>query len=140
MNKTTRRISIGCAVLVALGLGELRAEVKPNALISEGAVLQQKIRAPIWGTAKDGEKVTVEFQKQKVATIATNGQWKVVLKPLRVGGPYTLKITGDNALVYTNILVGEVWICSGQSNMQMGLGGCEGAKETIAQANDPMLR
>src|ERR1043165_9807345 len=107
MDKTTRRISIGCVVLAALGFGELGAEVKPNALISEGAVLQQKIKVPIWGTAKDGEKVMVEFQKQKVATVATNGQWKVVLKPLRSGGPYTLKITGDNTLVYTNILVGE---------------------------------
>src|SRR5262245_5772693 len=94
------------------------AEVKPHALFSDNAVLQQQMAVPIWGTANDGENVTVEFQGQKVSTVAAAGQWKVVLKPLVAGGPFELKISGDgNATVLKNILVGEVWVCSGQSNM-----------------------
>ena len=90
------------------------AVVTPNGLISENAVLQQGIKVPIWGTADPGEKVTVKFLGQEVSTVAKNGWWMVYLNPLKPGGPYTMRI---NDLEIKNILVGEVWVCSGQSNM-----------------------
>ena len=136
------------SVLGALAAATVQAEVRPHALFSENAVLQQQMAVPVWGTAQDGERVTVECHGQKVMTQATNGQWRVVLNPLRAGGPFTLKISGEpptgsgqgNTLTFTNILVGEVWLCSGQSNMAMGLNDCEGGKEADAKAQDSLLR
>jgi sialate O-acetylesterase len=116
------------------------AEVKPHGLFSDNAVLQQGISIPIWGTAKDGEKVTVELQGQKQATTAKEGRWTVRLNPLKPGGPFTMTIRGDNTITITNILVGEVWLCSGQSNMAWPLSKTENAETAIAAANDPMLR
>ena len=84
------------AGLIALALiatvPALRAEVKPNSLFSDGMVLQRGVSVPIWGTAKDGEKVTVKFQGQTVVTTARDGRWMVRLKRLKAGGPFTLSI------------------------------------------------
>ena len=105
-------------LLVTLAIcGATQAAVKPHGLISDGAVLQQGIDVPVWGTAKDGEQVTVKFQGQAVSTIAKDGQWLVKLKPLQPGGPFTMTITGENMVAVHDLLVGEVWLCSGQSNM-----------------------
>jgi len=124
-------LGLSCAAL---------ADVRTHALFSENAVLQQQMRIPVWGTATDGEKVTVEFQNQKVSATTVDGQWKVTLKPLKAGGPFTMTFRGQNTVTLTNILVGEVWICSGQSNMVYPLQGCEGGPEAIAQSKDPLLR
>ncbi|MBI4027428.1 MAG: hypothetical protein HY360_20755 [Verrucomicrobia bacterium] len=128
-----------CAIFL-LAASMARAEVKPHALFSEGAVLQQQMNVPVWGAAADGEQVTVEFQDQKVAATTTNGQWLARLQPLKAGGPFTMKISGANTLTFTNILVGEVWVCSGQSNMVYPLQGCEGGPEAMAASKDPLLR
>ena len=97
------------------------ANVTPNALFSENAVFQQNITVPIWGTADSNESVTVEFAGQTLSTVALNGHWMVKLNPLKAGGPFDLVIKGKNIVTFSNILVGEVWICSGQSNMEMPL-------------------
>lgn len=127
-------------VFLALATLTVRAEVKANGLISEGAVLQQGIAVPIWGTARDGEKVTVKFQDQEVSTVAKNGKWMVKLKALKAGGPFKLTIIGDNTLTFENMLVGEVWLCSGQSNMAFQLARAANAREAIAAAGDEQLR
>ena len=129
-----------CAVLLLPLLGSLQADVQPNALFSNNAVLQQGKEIPVWGTARDGESVTVEIDNQKVSTTAKAGQWQVRLKSLKAGGPYEMKITGDNSLVLTNLLVGEVWVCSGQSNMYFKLSEAENAEAEIAQSENPQLR
>lgn len=116
-----------------------RAEVKPNSLFSDGVVLQQGIAVPIWGTAKDGEKITVKMQNQTATTTAKNGRWMVKLKPLKAGGPFTLTISGDNELAIKDVLVGEVWLCSGQSNMAFALSRAANANEAIPAATDPQL-
>jgi sialate O-acetylesterase len=116
------------------------AEVKPHSLFCENAVLQQKAQVPIWGSAADGEKVTVEFCGQSLSTVATNGRWKVTLEPLDAGGPFTMKIAGVNTITFTNVLVGEVWVCSGQSNMAFEMAGVRDAKKEIAEANFPQIR
>ena len=116
------------------------ATVKPHGLFTDNAVLQQGRKAPVWGTADDGEKVTVKFCGQEVSTVAKDGKWMVWLKPLKAGGPFTMAICGKNCVELKNVLVGEVWICSGQSNMQMTVKSSADSEKVIAQCKDPMVR
>ena len=96
-----------------------QSAVKLPNVIADSGVLQQGVPVPIWGTAAVGEKVTVKFQDQTVATTATDGNWRVKLQPLKPGGPFTLTITGTNTIEVKDLLVGEVWVGSGQSNMEL---------------------
>lgn len=99
-----------------------KAIVKPNSLFSTNGVLQQGVEVPVWGTAAVGEKVTVEFAGQKIETVSTDGKWLIKLKPLKASTtPQTMLITGTNKVSITNILIGEVWLFSGQSNMAFPL-------------------
>ncbi len=138
-NSSTTFTALALA-LVALAPGSLCAEVKPNPLFTDGAVLQRGQAVPVWGTARDGEKITVEFNTQKVSTTAANGVWSVNLKPLTAGGPFTMKITGDNTVTVNNLLIGEVWVCSGQSNMQWAFSKAHNAKEEGPKAAYPKIR
>jgi sialate O-acetylesterase len=132
--------AISLAILFALSVPAARAVVKPNGLFCDGAVLQQGIAVPVWGTAKDGEKVTVKFQGRTAVTTAKDGRWMVRLQPLKPGGPFEMAIAGENTLTINNVLVGEVWLCSGQSNMAFGLYRADNAQAALAAANDPQLR
>jgi len=141
--KTLNRsfLAFSITALLATAVPVARAEVRLNSLFSDGAVLQQGKPVPVWGTARDGEQVTVKFQDQEISTTAKDGRWRVRLKPLKAGGPYTLSVTGkDNTLTIGNVLVGEVWLCSGQSNMAFALSRASGADEAIAGAKDSQLR
>ena len=111
-----------------------RANVKPNSLFSNNAVLQQKIPVPVWGVASDGEKISVDFDGQHLSTVAVNGKWMVKLMPLKAGGPFTMTVKGDNTVVIKNIMVGEVWLCSGQSNIEWPL------YKVIPQGKYPALK
>jgi sialate O-acetylesterase len=145
----TREISMKTRILVlTLCLGFLptaaRADVKPNALCSEGMVLQQQSKAKIWGTADNGEQVTVTFRDSKAAETAdAQGRWVVEIDTGKAGGPFEMTIQGKNKIAYKDVLVGEVWICSGQSNMEAPVGSYiksgDLAYATSAPAN-PMLR
>ena len=124
-----------------------RAEVKPSALFGDNAVLQAGMEVPVWGTARDGEAVTVEIQGQKVSAAAKDGRWMVRLKALKAGGPFTMTVTGDNIVTAKNVLVGEVWLCSGQSNMARTLVPPDSVQprqpyweESAAAANHPEIR
>ena len=99
-----------------------RADVAPASLFCESAVLQQGIPLPVWGTADEGEKVTVTLAGQAVSTVARDGKWSVRLAPLPAGGPHVLTIVGKNRIEITDVLIGEVWVCGGQSNMERQLG------------------
>ena len=134
----TRSISISVALLATSA--SLHAEVKPNPLFTDGAVLQRGQAVPVWGTARDGEKVTVEFGDQKLTTTAANGTWQVELKPLTAGGPFTMTIAGDNTVTVNNLLVGEVWVCSGQSNMEWPFNKAANAAEERPKAIYPKIR
>ena len=108
------------------------ADVVPHPLFSDNAVLQQGMKVPVWGTADPGERVTVEFAGQTVsATTSAAGKWRVELAPLKAGETHTLTISGRNKITLTNILVGEVWVCSGQSNMERPLGLAQGQKPIV---------
>ena len=121
--------------------GRLRADVKPHALFAEGAVLQQGVPIPVWGTARAGEKVTVRLNEQETSTTAgRDGKWKVQLPPREAGGPLVMTISGSNTLTFGNVMIGEVWICAGQSNMSFSLKGADNAAIEIPKANYPKLR
>ena len=109
-------------------------------LFADHAVLQRDLRIPIWGWTTPGQKVTVSIGKQKAtATADADGKWQTKLGPFKAGGPHTLIVTGPETVTVNDILFGDVWICSGQSNMEMGIGMCN-ATNDIADANIPGLR
>ncbi|MBI5397092.1 MAG: sialate O-acetylesterase [Verrucomicrobia bacterium] len=126
--------------LVSLCLSTALAAVKPHGMFTDNAVLQQGRKVPVWGTADDGEKVTVKICGQQACAVAKGGKWMVWLKPLKAGGPFTMTICGTNTIELKNVLVGEVWICSGQSNMQWMLISCANSADVIAASKDPLLR
>jgi sialate O-acetylesterase len=102
---------------------------------------------PVWGDASPGESVTVEIAGQSVsATASADGRWMVHMAPMEAGGPHTLSISGKNKLVLTDILVGEVWVCGGQSNMERQLGPRPGQppiagwEQEVAEAKHPTIR
>lgn len=106
------------ALLTLVALFGARANVTLPAVISDRMVLQQGAPARIWGRADPGEAVTVSFRDQKASTTADSaGKWKTYLKPLEAGGPYDMTVSGQDTVVVKDILVGEVWVGSGQSNM-----------------------
>jgi sialate O-acetylesterase len=125
------------------------AAVKLPAIISDNMVIQSGMKVSIWGTADPSEGVTVALDGNQATAIAgPDGQWKVELGPLPPGGPFEMTVTGRNTTVIHNMLVGQVWVCSGQSNMQFNVGpkndgwetGVYHYKEEIAAAHYPMIR
>lgn len=100
----------------------LAAKVHPNPLFSDHTVLQAGRAIPVWGTADEGERITVSLAGQQVKTVAHQGKWKVVLPARKAGGPFVLRIAGTNVIEAKDVLVGEVWLASGQSNMERQLG------------------
>ncbi|WP_338731588.1 sialate O-acetylesterase [Mangrovimonas cancribranchiae] len=128
-------------LLVCLVTCTIQAEVTLPKLFSEGMVLQQKQDIPVWGWANVDEEVTVQFKNQTQKTIANkDGRWKVVLKPEVAGGPFLLKVSGRNSIVVSDVYVGEVWVCSGQSNMEFTVKQSNNAEAEIANANYPLIR
>lgn len=111
-------------VVVAGGVAGARADVKLPNVFSDHLVLQRSQPVPVWGTAAAGEKVTVRFRDQEQsATAGADGKWLVKLAPLTAGGPDKLVVAGNNSITLDDVLVGEVWVGSGQSNMQGNVGG-----------------
>lgn len=118
----------------------------PNSLISDHMVLQQKTQIPVWGCGRNGERVTVEFNGQIKSAIVDNQKWKVTFKPMNAGGPCSLKISGDTTIIITDVYVGEVWVCSGQSNMgrrmspHFKLQTIDNYEKEKAEASHPLIR
>ena len=120
---------------------QLPAAVKLPALISDHMVLQQNVPVRIWGTANAAEVVTISFHGQKVSASASQtGKWSVFLNPLKPGAPTDLTIAGENTIVVHDVLVGEVWVGSGQSNMEMSVERSKDADTEIAAAQYPKIR
>ena len=117
------------------------ANVTMPLLFSDGMVLQRDKKIPIWGFADANENVEIHFNKQiKKTTADKNGKWTVNLNAEKAGGPFELIIIGKNKITIKNVLVGEVWICSGQSNMEFQVFKTMNAEKEIADANYPMIR
>jgi sialate O-acetylesterase len=137
---TSRRKTTFCLLTAFAFAGAAHADVKLHGLFSDNMVLQRDAAVPIWGWADDGEKVTVEFRNQKVSTTAKDGKWMVKLKKLKPGGPDELRVNGKNALTLKSVLVGEVWIASGQSNMEWPMRASFSPDTEIPKTENPMLR
>ncbi len=133
------RLSAAMSLVLAFPLW---ADVKMPAIFGDHMVLQQDIALPVWGTADPGENVTVTVGSETGSAVAdANGKWSVKLKPLPPGSAaQTMTVTGKNTLKFDDVLVGDVWICSGQSNMEFGLGVEYDAQDQIPKANVPLLR
>jgi sialate O-acetylesterase len=131
---------LSLATLLSVGLAA-RADVKLPALFSDHAVLQQGVPIKVWGWAEPNEVVTVEFRQQKVtAKTPATGRWMVTLKAEKAGEPDTLKVSGRNTLVVNDVLVGEVWVASGQSNMEFTMKSSFQSAADIAASANPMIR
>ena len=141
-----RVLAVGCAI-VLMGAAAL-AEVKPATLFSDHSVLQSGMAVPVWGTADAGEKVTVSIAGEKASAVAgADGRWMVKLGKLKAGGPFEMTIAGKNTVVVKDVLVGEVWLGSGQSNMEFNVSvknhrpyGVMNEDQEIAAANYPQIR
>jgi sialate O-acetylesterase len=126
-------VCAGCLAVAGLLSPGARAEVRLPGVFSDHMVLQRDLRAPVWGDAAPGEKVTVTFRGQsKSVTADKDGKWIVRLDPLTAGGPDTLTVAGSNAIAIEDVLVGEVWLGSGQSNMDIGVKSFTKGDETLA--------
>jgi len=124
-----------------------RAEVRLPHILSDHAVLQRQVPVHIWGWADAGERVAVSFHGQTQKTIADDlGKWSVFLRPEQAGGPYVLTVQGTNTITLEDILVGDVWFASGQSNMEFPLNGFPGSavlkngSQEITAAAQPQMR
>ncbi|WP_286965105.1 sialate O-acetylesterase [Flavobacterium sp. UBA4854] len=117
------------------------ANVRMPLIFSEGMVLQRNKQIPIWGFADANESVEIHFNKQiKKTTADKNGKWTVNLAAEKAGGPFELIVIGKNQITIKNVLVGEVWICSGQSNMEFQVFKTMNAEKEISSADYPMIR
>ena len=129
----TRAVLIAC---LAFSASLVRADVVLSSIISNGMVLQRGVQAPIWGWADPGEEVTVEFAGQvKKASPGGDGKWMVELDPLEASAtPRSMTISGKNKIQIENMLVGEVWIASGQSNMEWTFNRIDAAERAFAES------
>ncbi len=127
----------------------VEARIKPASVFGDHMVLQRDRTVPIWGTASAGEPVTVRFQQQEKTAVAdAEGRWRIDLDAVSAGGPYSLSIVGyDQSISFRDVYMGEVWLCSGQSNMDMTIAkedrywcGVVNEQQEVAQADYPLIR
>jgi sialate O-acetylesterase len=131
-------------ILLAASLGtarESKAELKLHALFSDHMVLQCDLPCPVWGTVEPGEEISVAVAGQKKSAKAgADGKWSIKLDAMKAGGPHEMTVAGRNSITLHDVLVGEVWICSGQSNMEMSVNSSNNAAEEKAGAKFPNIR
>ena len=141
--KTTRTITAIILLTLTIFTAQTIADVKLPAIIGDNMVLQQNKSVPLWGTADPGEKVSVKGSWQWFAAstkAGTDGKWQVRIKTPKASGPLTITITGNNTITLNNVLAGEVWLCSGQSNMEWRLKQANDAANEIKNADYPDIR
>lgn len=133
--------TISLAVVVFSALAAF-ANVHLPRVFGDNMVLQRNKQIPVWGWADAGEEITVQFNQQAAKKVKADnsGRWKVLLDAEKAGGPYTLTVKGNNTVVFNNVLVGEVWICSGQSNMEFRVSQAINGDKEVATADYPQIR
>ncbi len=129
-----------CAALVLLASASL-AQIRLPKVFGSHMVLQRERPIVVWGWARPNETVTVRLGTNERRTKATaSGTWRVTLPAMAAGGPHTLAVSGSSAVRLDDILIGDVWLCSGQSNMEQGIAICDNAEREIAAASHPNIR
>jgi sialate O-acetylesterase len=137
----TLRVAVVALCLSLAAAVPCAADVRLPRIFGNQMVLQRELPVRVWGTADPGEKVTVTIGKnESSATANEKGKWKVELPPLSAGDPVEVKVAGKNTITLHDVLIGEVWVCSGQSNMGMTVGGAADAAKEIAAAKHPQIR
>lgn len=138
MQSVLMRAATAC---LALAAGGLRADVRLPAVFGHHMVLQRGCDVPVWGWADPGEEIRVSVHTSEAAATADeDGRWRVVLAPVDAEGPHEMTVAGTNEIVLSDVLVGEVWLCSGQSNMEWGIKAVEDAEAEAAAADHPRIR
>ena len=139
-SRATRYRPVAVHCLFAASFAQ--AAIKLPAIIGSNMVVQKNQKVPIWGWADKGQEVTVSLPGQeKKAQADDQGKWKVVFDEIKNDKPFDITITaGNDKKVLTDVVVGEVWVCSGQSNMEMGIEMAKEAQKEVAAANYPDLR
>ena len=128
------------ATFIACG-NSLHAELKIPSILSDHMVLQRDQPVPIWGWDTPGKTVSVTIGDLTLKDNADDqGNWKVAIPPHKAGGPHEITISGTSTIKFSDVLFGEVWLCSGQSNMEWRVNGSLNSKEEIASANHPQIR
>ena len=139
-----REFVLSCVVVMASSLGAVSAPSSlplVGPLFGNNMVLQRGKPNPVWGWARPGQEIRVELADQKVTCVTgLDGRWQVALQPPATSGPFTLRIIGPETVEFRNILVGDVWLCGGQSNMQLGLQRARNGEEEVRQADHPKIR
>ena len=147
MHPALPRRASWCVFLLLLTVVYTRAEVKLPGVFSDNMVLQRDLPLSIWGWADEGEQVTVEFQGQKASATAFRqlpnplSRWQIKLGPLKTATtPSSLVVQGKNKVERKNVLVGDVWLCLGQANMELALNKSADGEKELAAANYPLIR
>lgn len=141
MKKSTFFSSTSIVLFFLFLLGTAYAEVKVARIFSDHMVLQRDVNAPVWGTADPGEKISLEINGLIVSAIAgKDGKWKVYLPEFEAGGPYELVVKGTNEVKFSDVMFGDVWVASGQSNMAWRLENSNNPEEEVQNANHPNIR
>ena len=136
-----RRPALLAFALLAADASAARADVTLPSLFTDHMVLQRDMKDRVWGKAEPGEEVEVKIADQSKSTKAgADGKWMVTLDPMPAGGPLTMTIKGKNEVAIADILVGEVWLCSGQSNMEWDLNSANDADLEALSAKDSGIR
>jgi sialate O-acetylesterase len=136
--KHARLLTCAIAALISLNVN---ADVKLPAIFGSHMVLQRGIKLPVWGWADAGEKVTVKIASQeKSATADEKGVWRVTLDPIESNAPIEMSIAGKNTVTLSDILIGDVWLCSGQSNMEWPTVAAKDGPDEVAKADHPTIR
>ncbi|NQV25743.1 MAG: sialate O-acetylesterase, partial [Rhodopirellula sp.] len=121
--------------------GTAQADVSLSKIFGSNMVLQREMEIPVWGWAEPGEQITVKIGEQSAtATAGDDRRWDVRLPAHKAGGPHTVTISGKNSITLENVLIGEVWVCSGQSNMQFAVDSANDADIEKLTANYPNIR
>ena len=121
----TMKLRIVFLVAVAMSM-TCKAKVEMSPLFSDNMVLQQQSEAPVWGKAKAGKKVVVTTSwdgKKYECRAEADGRWRVDVSTPKAGGPYEITVSDGKPVTLRDVMIGEVWLCSGQSNMDMPLAG-----------------
>ena len=136
------RIAPLAAFTCLTSLTAVKADVQLPGIFGDHMVLQRDRQLPVWGWASPGEQVTVQMDNQSPAsaTADASGKWRIELPALPAGGPHTFTVKGRNTIALKDVLIGEIWLCSGQSNMEWIVRNCDNADKEMAAADLPEIR
>lgn len=132
---------VASLLVLAAGACPAMANVTLPAIFGDEMVLQRDMKVPIWGWADPGEKITITIPNQKLTAVADEkGRWRATFEPLAAGGLMDIVVQGKNQVKIRDVQVGDVWLCSGQSNMEWAVGQARDADLELPAANYPNIR